>query len=116
MNIAQKYRKSRRESWCLRFKTVHPDGDNYDGVITDIKRSFVVLREQRDFEFDGLNLLFKKFIKGYRDGRFEICLNEIIRDNGQINPFIRLGAPEDFIDDVDGLAQPQGKAQDNTPP
>ena len=84
MNLAQKYRKSKEERWCLRLKTVHPDGDTYDGVVTDIKRGLIVLREERDFEFDGLVVLPKKVIKGYRDGRFETCCNAILRNNGQI--------------------------------
>jgi hypothetical protein len=82
MSIAGKYRKSLDEKWCLRFKTRHPDGDSYDGVVTQIKRDFIVLREAIDFDFDGIIILPKKFIKGYRDGRYEQCYNEILRENG----------------------------------
>jgi hypothetical protein len=84
MSLAQKYRKSREQHRFIRLKTRHPDGDNYDGVVTDIKRRFIVLREARDFEFDGLIVLPKKIIKGYRDGPFEACYNEILRKNRRL--------------------------------
>ena len=82
MSLAQKYSKSLAEQWCMRFKTTHPDGDNYDGVITHIKPRFIVLREERDFEFDGVIILTKRFIQGVRDGRYERCSNQILRQNG----------------------------------
>ena len=62
MSLERKYSKSMREQWSLRFKTKHPDGDNYDGVVTHVKPGFIVLREERDFEFDGLIVLPKRFI------------------------------------------------------
>ena len=77
MSLAAKYRKSKEKRCCLRFKTVHPDGDDFDGVVTHIKQRFVVLREERGFVFDGLVLLPKRVIKGWRDGRFERCTNKI---------------------------------------
>ncbi len=45
MSLAAKYRKSKEKRWCLRFKTVHPDSDDFDGVVTHVKQGFVVLRE-----------------------------------------------------------------------
>lgn len=68
----------------MRFKTTHPDGDSYDGVVTHVKHKFVMLREERDFEFDGHVVLPKRFIKGVRDGKVERCSNEILRDNAQL--------------------------------
>lgn len=90
MSLAQKYSKSLNEQWCLRFNTRHPEGDNYAGIVTHIKPDFIVLREERDFELDGLVVLPKKFIKGCRDGRFERCQNQILRENGAIK---KLRAP-----------------------
>ncbi len=84
MGLAKKYRKSQERRWVLRLKTKHPDGDNYDGVVKDIKRGFIVLREERDFEFDGIIVLPKRVITGYRDGRFETCINEIMRTNRKL--------------------------------
>lgn len=84
MSLTEKYRKSLDKKWCLRFKTRHPDGDNYDGVVTQIKRNFIVLREEEAFEFDGIIILPKRFIKAYRDGKYEQCYNEILRENGAI--------------------------------
>ena len=84
MSIAGKYRKSLDENWCLRFKTRHPEGDPYDGIVTQIKRSFIVLREEQDFDLDGINIFPKKSICGYRDGEYERCCNEILRENGAL--------------------------------
>lgn len=84
MSLAEKYSKSMAGQWSLRFKTRHPEGDNYDGVVTHVKRDFIVLCEEIDFEFDGVVVLAKKFIKGCRDGRYERCCNEILRENGAI--------------------------------
>jgi hypothetical protein len=81
MRITDKYRKSLDEKWCLRLKTRNPDGDNYDGIVTQIKSTFIVLREETDFDFDGIIILPKKVIKGYRDCEYERCLNEILREN-----------------------------------
>ncbi len=90
MTIAQKYQKSKDGCLSLRFKTTHPDGDAYDGIVVGIKRRLIVLQEERDFELDGLMVFPKRVIKGYRDGGFERCCNKILRDNGQIN---RLRSP-----------------------
>ena len=84
MSLSKKYSKSRDLKWSLRFRTVHPDGDNYDGVVTHVKRSFIVLREMRNFDFDGVVILPKKVLKGYRDAKFEECCNRILRQNGNI--------------------------------
>jgi hypothetical protein len=84
MSLIGKYRKSLNEKWCLRFKTWHPDGDNYDGIVTQIKSEFIVLREEKDFDFDGIIILPKKIIKGYRDGKNDQCCNENLRENGAI--------------------------------
>jgi hypothetical protein len=68
----------------VRFRMRHPDGDNYDGVVAQIKPGFIVLSEERDFEFDGTLILAKKFIKGCRDGKHERCENEILRENSAL--------------------------------
>ncbi len=84
MKIADTYKKSLNEKWLIRFKTNHPDGDYYDGIVLKETESFIVLAPELDFEFDGIYILAKKYIKGYRDGKFEECCNKIIRFNGQI--------------------------------
>lgn len=84
MSLAQKYRKSFEKRWCLRFKTILPDGEEYDGIITHNQRQYVVLREERDFAFDGVLILPKKIIRGYRDDKHDRCGNAIIRENGAI--------------------------------
>jgi hypothetical protein len=85
MKSSEKYSKSLKDKWVIRLKTHHPDGDNYDGVVFVVKRSFVAIRELRDFEFDGVIVLPKKAIRGFRDGVFEAADNAIIRNNGQID-------------------------------
>jgi len=90
MNIERKYQKSFAQQWCMRFETVHPDGDNYDGVITHIKPEFIILREEESFELDGVILLPKRFIKSIRDGKYDKCCNQIIRANGAMK---KLRAP-----------------------
>jgi hypothetical protein len=84
VDLENKLKKSMNRRWCLRFRTKHPDGDNFDGVVTHIKDEFIALHEERDFEFDGVVILPKKVIKGFRDSRFERCRNKILRENGSI--------------------------------
>jgi hypothetical protein len=91
MSLEPKYKKSLTQQWSIRFETLHPDTDNYDGVITHNKPDFIVLREQEDFEFDGIVILSKQFIKSIRDGKYEKCCNEILRYNGAIK---RLRVPK----------------------
>lgn len=61
MSLYQKYKKSLNERWCMRFKTNHPDSDEFDGVITHIAPKFIVLYEVREFEFDGIVDVKKSF-------------------------------------------------------
>lgn len=84
MNLSQVYKKSLNKKWLVRFITKHPDGDCYDGIVLKEAKDFIVIASENDFEFDGILILSKKFIKGFRDGKFEKCFNEIIRFNSQI--------------------------------
>jgi hypothetical protein len=85
MSLKKKYQKSLEKKWCLRFKTIHPDGDNFDGVVTGIKPDFIVIREEEDFDFNGVVVLPKRSIRGYRDGKYDRCCNEILRETGTID-------------------------------
>lgn len=84
MSLLQKYKKSLEQKWRIRFKTNHPDGDTFDGIVTHIAPNFIIMREEWDFEFNGIVLLQKKNIKGYRDGKYEACFNAILQQNGQM--------------------------------
>jgi len=84
MNLERMYKKSLDEQWCLRLKTDHPDGGNYDGVVTQISKDFVVICQEEAFQFDGIVILPKKFITGCRDNKYDRCCNEILRMNGAI--------------------------------
>jgi hypothetical protein len=101
MSLARKYKKSLDEQWCARFKTGHPGGDKYDGVVMQIKPDFIVLREEEAFEFDGVVILAKKFIRGFRDGKYERCANEILRENGAIK---KLRVPR-WLDSCEAIPQ-----------
>ena len=81
MSLAQKYRKSLDQRCSMRFKTRHPDGDNYDGVVIHLAKSFIVIREVRDFDFDGIVVLPKRMVVRCRDGKYEACYNQILRMN-----------------------------------
>ena len=84
MSLSIKYKKSKEQQWALRFRTCHPESDNYDGVVTHIERSFIVMRETYNFDFDGVLVLPKRVLKGCRDGKHEKCYNRILRFNGNI--------------------------------
>ena len=99
MGLKKKYQKSLDEQWCMRFNTRHPDGDNYVGVVTHIKPKFIALAELRDFEFDGVEILPKKFIKGYRDSKYQKCANELIRENGEVSKL----QPLEWLDECETI-------------
>ncbi|MBK8465596.1 MAG: hypothetical protein IPL32_07165 [Chloracidobacterium sp.] len=84
MGLSQKYKKSLDEKWCMRFKTLHPDGDAYDGIVLHLSNELIALGEMRDFEFDGINVFPRNAIKGYRDNKFDRCCNQILFGNGQL--------------------------------
>ena len=85
MSLAAKYRKSFEDKWAVRFKTLHPDGDAYNGIVVLLRRMFVVLKAISDFEFDGFVVLPKRVITGYRDSDFEALENEIIQKKYILN-------------------------------
>ncbi len=82
MSLATKYRKSLDETWQIRLKTLHPDKDSIDGVVTAIQPGFIVLREEFEFAFDGVVVLPKRVVTGYRDGKFERAGNAVLRHAG----------------------------------
>ena len=110
MSLSEKYKKSLRKRWSMRFKTNHPDGDTYDGVVLLNRRNFILMREEGSFEFNGLILLPKRSICGYRDGDHEKRCNEILRRNRQIRQNTGLLSPwlkrcETIRDVVSGLCR-----------
>ena len=101
MNFEKKINKSLENKWCVCFKTSHPDKDALDGVVICNKSEFIALREEVDFEFEGVVIIPKRFIKKVRDGKYDKCCNEIIRQNGEIE---KINAPN-WIDSCDNLNQ-----------
>jgi len=82
--------KSLDEKWCIRFLANHPDGDAYDGVVIHLAKSFVVVREFRDFVADGILVFPKKSVASIRNGDFEVCENQILRRSGEIKSVKRI--------------------------
>lgn len=101
MSLKLKFDKSLAEKWCMRFKTKHPDGDNYDGIVTHVKPHFIVLREEIDFELDGVIILTKRSIKGSRDGKYDECCNQVLRSNGALKKL----RPVRWLDSCETIAQ-----------
>ena len=77
-------RRSLDERWCVRVQTDHPDGDACDGVVLALHDELVVLREEDDFEFDGVVLLPRHCVRAVRDGAYERASNAILRHNGAL--------------------------------
>ncbi len=64
-------------------KTTHPDGTDFKGIILDDKKLFIVIREIKSFEADGIIVLPKKWITTIRNGKYEKCATEIFNANRQ---------------------------------
>lgn len=99
MNIAEKLKKSLNENWSMRFKTKHPDGDSYDGVVIHIGDDFFAMRAEDSFEMDGIQIFPNSAIKGYRDKKYERCANEIMKANGEINR----ASPPEWLNDCNSM-------------
>src|SRR5207249_11238859 len=76
------------KQWVLRFSTIHPDGDHYDGVVTAIKPDFIVVCEETCWELDGVHILPKRVIADVRDGKFEACTNRIVLGNNALSQLV----------------------------
>lgn len=100
-NLSNKYKKSLEQKWLMRFKTIHPDGDAFDGIVIQNKKNFIVVVEFNNLELDGFVLIPKKVISGYRDLKFEICFNQIIRQNKE---FGKIKIPQ-WIDECDSIQE-----------
>jgi len=84
LTIDDHIRKSRDSQWSIRFKTGHPDKDRFDGIVSHIGHDFLAIREEVNFELDGVVILPSSVITGVRDGKYERCCNAILRENGAI--------------------------------
>ena len=83
--LERKFQKSLDERWLLRFSTIDPSDPNADGVVVAIKPEFIVVCVERNWEFDGFQIIPKRSITGVRDGKYEACGNRIIRDNQSLD-------------------------------
>ena len=86
--LERKFLKSLNEQCVLHFSTAHPHADHYDGVVMAIKPDFIVIREERDWEFDGIQIFPKRSICDIRDGKFEACANRIVRGNNVLSQVV----------------------------
>ncbi len=89
--LERKYLKSLCEQCVLRFSTNHPDGDCYDGVVMAIKPDFIVVCEERDWEFDGIQIFSKQAITDVRDGKYEACANRILQGSKTLSQLVLPG-------------------------
>lgn len=80
-----KLKKSVEQQWVIRVRMKVPDDDCYDGIVLDLQKKYFVLQEEIAFEFDGIVVFAKKFVKGIRDNKFDACCNRVVRDNNQID-------------------------------
>jgi|GEM_PF-1861872 len=101
MGLSEKYRKSLELKWALRLKTAIPEWGNFDGVVTHNNKSMVVFREFPEFAADGVLILPKKHICGYRDSGFERCANAILRDGGALDDLCAIP----WLDQIESLPQ-----------
>lgn len=83
MGCAATYAKSLEQRWAVQFRTRPPEEERLKGIVLRNCRTFLLLAEYKDFEYNGISLLPKRYIARCRDGAFEHCGNEIIRQNGQ---------------------------------
>lgn len=99
MTHKEALQKSLEGKLCMRFFTHHPDKDHYDGIITQLRKEFFVLQEERDFEWDGTQLFPNRALKGALDNKNYACYTEILRQNGAIESF----QPVAWLDSCDTL-------------
>jgi len=83
MKVDRVIKKSLKKRLPVRLIT-RPEGEAYDGIVLKDGRDYVAMACVPDLKFDGLVILPKKYIRGFREGKFEKTLNEIIRSNGEI--------------------------------
>lgn len=76
--------QSKRQTKLIRVETCHPGGDSIDGIVLYQTDVFVVLAVEEDFEFNGIAVVSKKFIRKLRDSKYERCCNKIIKFNKSI--------------------------------
>ena len=78
MSLATAFKKSLRNKHLMKFMTKHPEQDCFYGVVLQERENYIILGQEKDFQFDGIVLFPKRVIKGYRDSKFEDCSNKII--------------------------------------
>ena len=84
-----KLKKLAKQNRTVRLLTRHIDGDKYDGVILSCKSNLVIIQNENDFEFDGIDVFPLKHIKGLRLGSLERQWDRIISQNKQIKKINR---------------------------
>lgn len=79
MSITGKFKKSLEDRWSMQFKCNGPDKDHYNGVVMKIGKTFVVLNRIFNLALDGILILPRKAVTGYRDGKNEVGHNQVLR-------------------------------------
>lgn len=82
--------KSKNDRWTIRLTSSFPAKDVFDGIVLHYSSELVIIHELRDFQFDGIVAINRKKISKIRDGEFEACENNIIRDSGTIKELSKI--------------------------
>lgn len=73
--------------------------ENYDGIVVQVTSKVVVFACEKDFEFDGYQVLLRDRIIGYRNSKFEKCYTHIITQNSQLYKI----QPPKWVYDIDDI-------------
>jgi len=52
----------------------------FSGILLQNERLFITVQQIASFEFDGIVVIPKKWVKSVRNGKYERCLNAILRE------------------------------------
>jgi hypothetical protein len=73
--------------------------EDYDGIVIHSTNKIVVLACEKDFEFDGYQVLLRDRIKGYRNSKLEKCCGQILSQNKQLE---KIRSPR-WVYNIDGV-------------
>ena len=91
----------------IRLKYQAETEENYDGIVVQVTSNVVVIACEKDFEFDGYQVLLRDRIKGYRNSKYEKCCTQIMSQNNQLNKI----QPPKWVYDIDDLKSAVNKIE-----
>jgi hypothetical protein len=90
---------SQKNRSIIRLHYQNESEENYDGVVVQVTSKIVVVACEKDFEFDGYQVLLRDRIKGYRNSKFEKCCTEIMSHNKHLNKI----RPPKWVNNIEGI-------------